>query len=292
MGVTFDLTNPAVAYMFGFLMGDGHLSETTRNRGRLSAEVSVRDEMILHRFTELVPCTTHVSYRSRETNFASRSDTVTWALHDRQVREAFKACGFPVGRKSESVRPPPCAYSVRDYLRGWVDADGSVGVTGQGKVFVSLTTHSEAIKDLFIEHVYRVTGRQKVATRNQRDGVFNLVVLEWMAFDLASDLYYVDCLSLPRKYAAARHITSQCRPPVTKDRRTWLPSDDAIVLNSSAADAAVLLGRTEKSIRMRRWRLTGSTAQIATRSSSVDEDAAFACDRKNQSLPPQQLSLC
>lgn len=292
MGGTFDLTIPAVAYMFGFLMGDGHLSETTRNRGRLSAEVSVRDEMILHRFTELVPCKTYFSYRSRKTNFASRSDTVIWTLHDRHVREAFKAYGFPVGRKSESVRPPPCAYSVRDYLRGWIDADGSVGVTGQGKLFVSLTTHSEPIKDLFIEHVYRVTGRQKVATRNQRDGVFNLVVLEWIAFDLASDLYYVDCLSLPRKYAAARYIASQRRPPVTKDRRTWLPGEDAIVLNSSTADAAVLLGRTEKSIRMRRWRLRRSTAVDGTRSSRVDEGAAFACDRGSQLLPPEQLSLC
>lgn len=206
MDALIDLQDPATAYMFGFLMGDGHLSETSRNRGRLSVEVSIKDEAILHRFSELVPCNTFVSYRIRETNFAQRSETVVWTLHNREVRERFKTLGFPVGRKAGIARPPPGVYSIRDYLRGWVDADGSVGVTGQGKVFVSLTTRSAAIKDLFVEHVQRVTGRQKVATRNRRDGVFNLVVLEWMAYDLAKDLFYVDCLSLPRKYAAAREI--------------------------------------------------------------------------------------
>lgn len=260
MTALLDLTDPPTAYMFGFLMGDGHLSETTRNRGRLSVEVSVRDEAVLHRFSELVPCSTFVSYRTRETNFAARSETVTWALHDRDVRETFKDLGFPVGRKSETTRPPVCAYSVRDYLRGWVDADGSVGVTGSGKAFVSLTTRSAEIKDLFIEQVLRITGRRKVATRNRRDGVFNLLVLEWMAYDVLRELYYPDCLVLPRKYEAARRIVDGVRPAVTKDRRTWLPAEDAILLQHGVPEAALLLGRSEKSVAMRRWRLTGSAA--------------------------------
>ncbi|MGW8764630.1 hypothetical protein ACWGN5_19200 [Streptomyces sp. NPDC055815] len=32
-----DLEAPEYAYMFGFLQADGHLSEQTRNRGRLTS---------------------------------------------------------------------------------------------------------------------------------------------------------------------------------------------------------------------------------------------------------------
>lgn len=192
-----------------------------------------------------------------------------WAIHSREVREAFKALGFPVGRKAQATRPPSGVYAVRDYLRGWIDADGSVGRTGEGKAFVSLTTQSAAIKDLFVDHVQRVTGRRKVATRNRRDRVFNLVVLEWMAYDLVTDLYYPGCLALRRKYAAARRIAAEPRPPITRDRRTWLNAEDEIVLQKPAAEAARLLGRTEKSVTMRRWRLTKS---ISIAASAQDQD--------------------
>lgn len=269
MSDLFDLQQPEIAYMFAFFQGDGHLFETTRNRGRLSVELSVRDESILHEFSALMPCRTFVSYRTRETNFARRSATAVWFLHDRTVREDLKELGLPPGRKCETIQPPLVPYSARDYLRGWIDADGSVGVTGAGRAFVSLTTRSEAIKDLFIQHVETVTGRRKVATRNRRDGVFNLVVLGWMAYDLADDLYYPNCLALARKYVAARRIVEGPRPPVTKDQRTWLPEDDEIVLSCDNAEAALRLDRTIKSVQMRRWRLSRSTTGRSAREVAV-----------------------
>jgi hypothetical protein len=36
-----DLTSADHAYLFAFLQCDGHLSESTRNRGRLSVELSI-----------------------------------------------------------------------------------------------------------------------------------------------------------------------------------------------------------------------------------------------------------
>ncbi|WP_329279942.1 hypothetical protein [Streptomyces sp. NBC_00691] len=42
-----DLRDPEYAYMFGFLQADGHLSRGTGQKGRLTAEINVRDIAIL-----------------------------------------------------------------------------------------------------------------------------------------------------------------------------------------------------------------------------------------------------
>ncbi|MCU7822530.1 hypothetical protein [Kitasatospora sp. DSM 101779] len=46
----FDLENPDHAYMFGFLQADGHLYAGTRNRGRISVELSARDSPLPEAF--------------------------------------------------------------------------------------------------------------------------------------------------------------------------------------------------------------------------------------------------
>lgn len=48
-----DLEIPGYAYMFGFLQADGHLSQQSRQRGRLTVEINVRDIDLLRRFQEL-----------------------------------------------------------------------------------------------------------------------------------------------------------------------------------------------------------------------------------------------
>lgn len=42
-----NLEDPCYAYLFGFIQTDGHLYNNTCNRGRLSIEVSKKDEAIL-----------------------------------------------------------------------------------------------------------------------------------------------------------------------------------------------------------------------------------------------------
>jgi hypothetical protein len=49
-----------------------------------------------------------------------------------EARQAFIDLGPPVGRKSQIVRPPALPFSEVDYLRGIIDADGSVGFTASG----------------------------------------------------------------------------------------------------------------------------------------------------------------
>jgi hypothetical protein len=263
----FDLTEPDQAYFFAFLQADGHLRETTRNRGRVSVEVSERDAAILVRFSELVPCPTSISHRTRRTNFSDSHTSVVWSLHDRMVRTWLKELGLPAGAKSAVVAPPTCSYSVADYVRGWIDADGSVGITSTGRPFISLATQSESIALMFVEYVRQVTGRTKLANRNRRDGIFNLTVFCEPAQELVSSLNYSEGLALERKARKAAVMMQWQRPPAMGrwniSRRHWRDDEDAF-LRATSDDlwAAVMLGRTLSSVKMRRWRMAQRHAGI------------------------------
>jgi hypothetical protein len=163
-----DLARPEHAYFFGFLQCDGHLSENTRNRGRLSVELSIRDVALLERFQELVPYPTSITARTRSTNFMKRHTSAIWTLCALEARRELIELGLPVGKKSRIVQPPAGPFSTNDYLRGLVDADGSVGVTSLGLPFVSFTTASEDLRDFFLCHSAKTYQDSPVTSRATR----------------------------------------------------------------------------------------------------------------------------
>ncbi|MFE2551682.1 hypothetical protein ACFXGI_24475 [Streptomyces sp. NPDC059355] len=254
-----DLTDPRYAYMFGFLQADGHLSEQSRRRGRLTVEISVRDIHILHEFQRLTPYASSVSERVRGTNFSSQHHSATWALCALEARTTLNELGLPYGRKSATIMPPHLEFSRRDYLRGVIDADGSVGFTGQGFPFVSLTTASTAIGAFLCDYAREITGAERRIKRNARDDIYNIVYTKEAAMHLAEHLYYPGCLALLRKQTAADSLTSWQRPAgmrIAPPRRRWSQTDDRILLRlDDPAAAARSLDRTEQSCAMRLWRL-------------------------------------
>ncbi|WP_324614335.1 hypothetical protein [Streptomyces kebangsaanensis] len=139
------LKAPEYAYMFGFLQADGHLHQGAGQKGRLNVELSARDIDLLRAFQELTPYSSSITERTRSTNFAETSHTAVWTLCSLEARTLLNELGLPYGRKSKTISPPRGEFSHRDYLRGVIDADGSVGYTGKGFPFVSLTTASTAI---------------------------------------------------------------------------------------------------------------------------------------------------
>ncbi|MER7845601.1 LAGLIDADG family homing endonuclease [Kitasatospora sp. NPDC096077] len=257
----FDLERPEHAYMFAFLQADGHLTEQSRNRGRLSVELSARDAPILEEFQRLCPYNSTISYRTRTTNFKADHTSVTWTVCAREFREELQALGLPVGRKSEIVAPPSVPFSQRDYLRGLIDADGSVGLTAQGLSFISLTTQSDAIASFFVGCAEELSGAgRRIFRRNSRDGIYNIVYTREEAVAIANALYYAQCLSLPRKLSGAAQAATWCRPTGMKrvNRRSWTKAeDDILVAAPSIRAAARQLGRTEQSCNLRRWRING-----------------------------------
>ncbi|MET8540733.1 LAGLIDADG family homing endonuclease [Kitasatospora sp. NPDC004799] len=257
----FDLERPEHAYMFAFLQADGHLAQEVGNKGRLTVELSARDAPILEEFQRLCPHNSTISYRTRTTNFKADHTSAMWTVCAREFREELQTLGLPVGRKSEIVAPPSVPFSERDYLRGLVDADGSVGRTSQDLPFVSLTTKSDAVAIFTADYADRLCGARRKLNRNKRDDVYNILFLKEAAVALATDLYYSGCLALPRKLAGADRAAAWVRPPTmgfAPPRRSWTPDEDEVILTAPSMErASEQLGRTLKSCKIRHWRLVG-----------------------------------
>ncbi|MEU6192733.1 hypothetical protein [Streptomyces sp. NPDC047061] len=254
-----DLTVPEYAYMFGFLQADGHLSQQSRQRGRLAVEISAKDIGLLREFQKLTPYNSSITERTRSTDFAETHTTAVWSMCSLEARTRINELGLPYGRKSKTIAPPTVEFSRRDYLRGLIDADRSVGFTSKGLPFVSLTTASGAIASYLSDYGRDMTGVARNPKRNARDDIYNVLYMMELAQGLAADLYYPGCLSLERKRATAESLSAWVRPSGMRaayTTRRWTATEDRILLKlNSPMAAAEALGRTTQSCNLRLWRL-------------------------------------
>lgn len=205
----FDLLVPEHAYIFGFLQADGHMSQTTRNRGRISLELSARDEKLIQDFHNILPIKSTIKYRTRNTNFKNNYSSVTLNIFDLKFRTKINKFGLPYGRKSNKIKIPTCNYCERDYWRGIIDADGTIGISAKERLFIGLVTDSDNISKSFHELIFKVCNQQYNFHRNKRDNIYNITIFQYNAALLCKYLYYPNCLSLLRKYNAAQDIINK-----------------------------------------------------------------------------------
>ncbi|WP_327171646.1 LAGLIDADG family homing endonuclease [Streptomyces sp. NBC_01336] len=261
-----DLTDPRYAYMFGFVQADGHLSAGPGRKGRLTVEINVRDIAVLREFQQLTPYNSSITERIRSTNFSEHHHSAIWTVCSLEARALINELGVPYGPKSRRIAPPRVDFSARDYLRGVIDADGSVGVTGQGFPFVSLTTASTAVGAYLCSYAKQVTGAQRYIRRNARDGIYNVMYTMEAAVRLAEHLYYPGSLALRRKQGAAETVFAWQRPPGVKPRgknRRWKVWEDETLLRLDRADsAAPELDRSVASCSVRLWRLKSGQVPV------------------------------
>lgn len=255
----FDLEVPAHAYLFGLLQADGAHSQGQRNSGCVSLELKAEDEELLRQIVHLCPWYSSVHHRYRDTNFVQGHRSVVWTLCSWDARVELAALGLPPGRKALRTRPPTQAMSERDYLRGLMDGDGSVGFTGAGRPFASFVTASEAMARYWELCVLRLTNARRQSNPTSRDGVYNPMVQNEPARDLATYLYRNGDLALRRKAVLAGQVAAWERPAGMRKqaaRRRWTNAEDAVLAtNARTTDLAVRLGRSPNSVATRRWRL-------------------------------------
>ena len=263
------------AYFLGLLATDGTIYEHTRNRGRVSFEIGAADATILHRLATIIPYKAHISERRRNTNFKMNYSSIVLTFHDLDLRRSLALLGYVSGKKAFSVRPPLAPFHENGFWRGVLDGDGSLGITGKNRPFVSLVTASEALRNAYVAFLSSLTGSCPRPSRNTRDRVYNIVLFDEPAQALAGSLYSPEVLAIPRKAEASRAIMAWRRPEgrrrITFERRRWAADEDRLVLlNISEADVAAKLGRTKASVSVRRWRLRLSACDAnAIRQSSV-----------------------
>jgi hypothetical protein len=254
----FDLTDPASAYVFGFMQADGHHYAGPGQKGSVTIEINAGDVDLLRAMQAVLPWRTSISFRTRRTNFAESYESAALTLCALEGRKRLLELGLPRGRKSAIIRPPVDPFSHRDYIRGLIDADGSVGFTATGVPFVSIVTASPAIAELVAAEILCVTEARRTVRPNKRDGVVNLMVASDPAAVFARWLYQDACIALARKQAAGLAVAAWRRPEGMRARsahKRWTPAEDAVVLRMPQTEAARQLGRTVQSVHLRKWRL-------------------------------------
>jgi len=260
-----DVAKPHYAYMYGLIQTDGHMSSDTRNRGKVSIELSEQDRAVLETFMQLIPFHSKISTRTRATNFSQQFTPVTWRIYDKRFRDQLHSLGMPYGKKSAMIAPPTSEYSEIDYFRGILDGDGSLGLTGNSYPFVALITASPVLAEAYLSFLSKLTGKLKKLAPNTRDDIYNIIVYKEDAQFVASTLYYDGCLALARKKQSAHMIREWQRPESMRKcdfvRKTWTVDEDKYILSHTIEESVESLGRTLNSVKVRLWRLRGSNKE-------------------------------
>lgn len=249
-------------YIIGFLQTDGHHSEQTRNRGKIQIELNYKDKDILEKIQKIllpyINCT--IKSRIRDTNFKKNSHQINLSIYDLVFRKAIKPY-LPVGKKSNIIEPPFVlnTFSKKDYIRGLIDGDGSIGISKKNRAFISLCVSSEKIKNFILQDIEEITGLKKEINRNTRDNVYNIMLNNEEAIKYAEYLYKGSNLYLDRKYNEFLNFSMWSRNISRRKGilKKWTKEQDSIVLNNilSLQEKMQILQRTNKSVNARIWRL-------------------------------------
>jgi hypothetical protein len=258
--IKFDLSDPASAYVFGFMQADGHHSARSANRGQVSIEIKAKDADVLYDMQRAIPWRTSITFaRPRATNVSASYESATLALYLLEGRTRLLELGLPTGPKSKIIAPPGEPFSHSDYLRGLYDGDGSVGFLMDGRPYVSFATASPAIAAFVCDEIFRVTGRRRTARPSHGSAIANVVVMNDTAAEFARWLYGDACISMQRKREAAQAVAAWERPAGMRPsiaRIAWTAAEDVIAkLGIPEKDAARRLERTVASVNSRRRKL-------------------------------------
>lgn len=255
------MTEREFNYFIGLFQTDGTLYETTRNRGKITIELSKKDEDILRELNEKLPVKSSLLYRTRNTNFKDDYSSAKLVIYDLEYRNKIKEfCSIKAGKKDDSIGMPVGINHPFDYFRGVIDGDGSIGFKENGVPFLSLVTNSEQLYKDFTNFVFIVTGQRKMVKRNERDGIYNIFITAEHAVHLIEELYRGEpSLFLLRKHNVAMEVLSWKR--TSGKRRSanvqkWTSYEDEYILTNSLEDSVRFLYRSEKSIKTRLWRLS------------------------------------
>lgn len=270
-----NLKIPEHSYFFGFAQTDGTLNKTKnfQNKGRFQIEIGEKDKHILESFRKLFPSVyCGIRTRIRNTNFKENYKSLTFTVCSMIFRKELNKLGIPYGKKSSIISLPKAKFCERDYLRGLIDGDGSIGITKKGFPFISITVKSEELKNYLLRIIGRAVREEKRLVRNKRDNIYNIMLNREKAQKFIKYLYYPGCLSLKRKLKNARIALNWNRPKNIRrilDKKWWEKGEDNYIIRHSLTESCSFLKRTEGSVKMRLWRLANHSAPYLRACSNV-----------------------
>ncbi len=230
---------------------------------------------------------------TRSTNFKDNYEHSCLTIRSKSlITTLTKLVGIPRGKKSNIITKPNIPFSEYDFVRGYLDADGAIGVENtNGQPFVTMVISSEEFKEYICDFLCRELGIIKRMKRNTRDNVYNICIFNEHAQELVRKLYYSeDALFLNRKYEKVKEVLAWNRPEGIKrspNKRLWTEEEDQVVLSNTNENASALLNRSIKSIQLRRWRLCPPSSKTTfNQKHYTSED-----DNLILTLPIQEVSI-
>ena len=245
------------SYIYGLFLADGSIGLLERNRGRVQLEVNSKDKDIVVKLFNHIP-NSRISERTRDTNFKEGYSTCTFSNHYKWFRDWLIECGYPIKNKTFDACLPSVEFDEMSFWRGFLDGDGSVGLTKENVPFVSLVTDSENIKKAYLDFLYRHYAILKTVNRNKRDNAYNILVLNEAAVQLAKDIYLNNDseLYLNRKKDKAIELQSWVRTKSSNTKHPWTHELDRIILSTpSVKDASKIIHKTTGAINNRLYLL-------------------------------------
>ena len=246
-----------IDYIFGILVTDGSIELSSRNRGKVRLEVKYEDRDIVYKLKERIDGST-VTERTRDTNFKKSYHSICFNNYRIEFRELLFGMGYPTENKSENECPPKTEYNKKEFWRGVFDGDGSIGCTKDGRPFVSLITVSDILHDEFTRFLKEELGIIRIINRNKRDNCYIFSLFDEDAIRFCEYIYSEADIYLERKYNEYMKFSSWKRTKKKVNRRTWTKEEDEFILKNTVKDSMKKLGRTEKSIQLRKFRLKKS----------------------------------
>jgi hypothetical protein len=213
---------------------------------------------VLVKLAKLIPYHTHITTRTRSTNFSLKHQSVILSVYAKEFRNELIELGMTFGEKSKIIDIPDCKFSQVDYFRVIIDGDGSLGFTANQFPFLSFCTASEKLAIAYERFVRESTGKEKRLVRNSRDRVFNITLYKEEAQTLAAILYYEGCISISRKKQFALAIQNWKRPQGMRrvlHKKFWTEEQDTFIQSHTINESVAALQRSTQSIKMRLWRL-------------------------------------
>jgi len=254
-----DLADEADAYLFAFAQCDGHLSEQSRNRGRLSIELSHKDVQLLRDLREILNkkgITASLTTRTRNTNYKENYQTSCLNIFSLEFRRELIDLGFPVGKKSNLLKAPDVqTLNLKGYHRGLIDGDGSIGLSAEGIPFISFATDSLQLAKAFKKYIQQVTGHLPQNKRNQRDRIFNITLVRNNAQSIARSIYLDATICIDRKREQAEKVLAWQRE--TSHRSYWHPCEEERLIDllrkgNPINEIALILQRKPDAVAVRR----------------------------------------
>jgi len=254
-----------ISYLIGLFQTDGNIYDVKRNRGKAVIEISIKDRDIIEKIKKLISYNYTITKRTRNNTHVNGhkyidKEYISIKIYDINFRKFLNDCGVPSGKKSSIISPPLYLknLSIKDYVRGLYDGDGSLGMTKANIPYVSMVTASRNLANFLFEYISDVTGKPKKDTNpNKRDNIYNIVITKEDAVKFCNEVYYDDCLSMNRKMENSKIVKKWTRPDgmMMVSRKKWTETEDEYILNHSIYDSIKKLKRTKKSITMRLIRL-------------------------------------